>query len=105
MEVIVTDTGWASHGDENESAATKENARTYNYNLRKRLAKMKGTPMRPKNLVKAYVFAIFNKNLMPGPTSERNFGLFKPDGSISCDIGFHGLKSSSADSLLLPLKV
>ncbi|XVE54444.1 hypothetical protein DITRI_Ditri03aG0081900 [Diplodiscus trichospermus] len=105
MEVIVTETGWASLGDENESAATANNARTYNYNLRKRLAKMKGTPLRPKNVVKAYIFAIFNENLKPGPTSERNFGLFKPDGSISYDIGFHGLKSSSADSSLSSLKV
>ncbi|KHG28524.1 hypothetical protein F383_11044 [Gossypium arboreum] len=92
MEVIVTETGWASHGDENEAAATANNARTYNYNLRKRLAKMKGTPLRPKSVLK------------PGPTSERNFGLFKPDGSISYDIGFHGFKSSSADSSLLSLK-
>ncbi|KAE8654515.1 glucan endo-1,3-beta-glucosidase 14-like isoform X4 [Hibiscus syriacus] len=105
MEVIITETGWASHGDENEAAATASNARTYNYNLRKRLAKMKGTPLRPKNVVKAYVFAIFNENMKPGPTSERNFGLFKPDGSISYDIGFKGLKSSSADSSLPPLKV
>ncbi|XVF34634.1 hypothetical protein REPUB_Repub18cG0075900 [Reevesia pubescens] len=104
MEVIITETGWASHGDENEAAATADNARTYNYNLRKRLAKMKGTPRRPKNVVKVYVFAIFNENLKPGPTSERNFGLFKPDGSISYDIGFHGLKSSSAYSSLLSLK-
>ncbi|XVF48071.1 hypothetical protein PTKIN_Ptkin03bG0161300 [Pterospermum kingtungense] len=104
MEVIVTETGWASHGDDNESAATPDNARTYNYNLRKRLAKMKGTPLRPKKVLKAYIFAIFNENLKPGPTSERNFGLFKPDGSISYNIGFHGLKSSSADSTLLPLK-
>ncbi|XP_022732104.1 glucan endo-1,3-beta-glucosidase 11-like isoform X1 [Durio zibethinus] len=104
MEVIITETGWASHGDENESVATANNARTYNYNLRKRLAKMKGTPLRPKNVVKAYVFAIFNENLKPGPTSERNFGLFKPDGSISYDIGFHGFKSSSADSSLSSLK-
>ncbi|OMO81138.1 Glycoside hydrolase, family 17 [Corchorus capsularis] len=105
MEVIVTETGWASHGDENEAGATTSNARTYNYNLRKRLAKMKGTPLRPKNVVKAYIFAIFNENEKPGPTSERNFGLFKPDGSISYDIGFHGLKSSSADSSLSSLKV
>ncbi|KAK8343877.1 hypothetical protein V6Z12_A07G043900 [Gossypium hirsutum] len=104
MEVIVTETGWASHGDENEAAATANNARTYNYNLRKRLAKMKGTPLRPKSVLKVYVFAIFNENLKPGPTSERNFGLFKPDGSISYDIGFHGFKSSSADSSLLSLK-
>ncbi|KAK8523538.1 hypothetical protein V6N13_113482 [Hibiscus sabdariffa] len=104
MEVIITETGWASHGDENEAAATASNARTFNYNLRKRLAKMKGTPLRPKSVLKAYVFAIFNENLKPGPTSERNFGLFKPDGSTSYDVGFHGYKSSSADSSLPSLK-
>lgn len=104
MKVIITETGWASHGDQNEAAATPNNARTYNYNLRKRLAKRKGTPLKPKNVVKAYVFAIFNENLKTGATSERNFGLFKPDGSISYDVGFHGLKSSSADSSLASLK-
>lgn len=105
MEVIITETGWASHGDGNEAAATLDNARTYNYNLRKRLAKKKGTPFRPKNVVKAYIFAIFNEDMKPGPTSERNYGLFKADGSISYDIGYHGLKSSSADSSHLSLKV
>ncbi|WCJ30042.1 Glucan endo-1 3-beta-glucosidase 3 [Euphorbia peplus] len=105
MEVIVTETGWASNGDENEAAATFENARTYNYNLRKRLAKKKGTPLRPKSVLKVYIFAIFNEDLKPGPTSERNFGLFKADGTISYDIGFNGLKSSSAVSTRLSLKV
>lgn len=100
MEVIITETGWASRGDENQAAATSTNARTYNYNLRKRLAKKKGTPLRPKNVVKAYIFAVFNENLKPGPTSERNFGLFKADGSISYDIGFKGLKSSATSSIL-----
>ena len=100
MEVIVTETGWASRGDESEAAATTANARTFNYNLRKRLAKKKGTPLRPKNVVKAYVFAVFNENQKPGPTSERNFGLFKADGSISYDIGFKGLKSSATSSIL-----
>ncbi|CAK9171953.1 unnamed protein product [Ilex paraguariensis] len=105
MEVIVTETGWASRGDQNEAAATVDNARTFNYNLRKRLAKKKGTPFRPKSVLKAYIFAVFNENLKPGPTSERNFGLFKADGSISYDIGFSGLKSSSAASSLLSWKV
>ncbi|KDP32427.1 hypothetical protein JCGZ_13352 [Jatropha curcas] len=104
MEVIVTETGWASRGDDNEAAATSDNARTFNYNLRKRLAKKKGTPFRPKIVLKAYIFAIFNEDLKPGPTSERNFGLFKADGSISYDVGFRGLKSSSAYSSLLSLK-
>ncbi|KAM7480345.1 hypothetical protein LguiA_028558 [Lonicera macranthoides] len=99
MEVIVSETGWASRGDENEVGANVKNARTYNLNLRRRLAKKKGTPYRPKIAVKAYVFALFNENLKPGPTSERNFGLFKADGSIAYDIGFTGLAPSSASSL------
>ncbi|XAR67777.1 Glucan endo-1,3-beta-D-glucosidase [Bertholletia excelsa] len=104
MAVIVSETGWASKGDENEAGATVVNARAYNYNLRKRLASRKGTPYRPKISVKAYAFALFNENLKPGPTSERNFGLFKADGSIAYDIGFDGLESSSAVASLLSLK-
>ncbi|KAK9076739.1 hypothetical protein SSX86_005073 [Deinandra increscens subsp. villosa] len=100
MEVIVTETGWASHGDANEGAATPENARTYNYNLRKRLSKRKGTPRRPKSMLKAYIFALFNENSKTGATSERNFGLYKPDGKIAYDIGFPALKSSSTSSRL-----
>ncbi|THG11613.1 glucan endo-1,3-beta-glucosidase 14-like isoform X1 [Camellia sinensis] len=103
-QVIVSETGWASRGDENEAGASLRNARTYNYNLRKRLLKKKGTPYRPKIAVRGYVFALFNENLKPGPTSERNFGLFKPDGSIAYDIGFDGLEPSSASSSLLSLK-
>ncbi|KAK4837494.1 hypothetical protein QYF36_019842 [Acer negundo] len=102
-EVIVSETGWASRGDDNEAGANEKNARTYNHNLRKKLAKKKGTPYKPKVPVRAYVFALFNENLKPGPTSERNFGLFKADGSISYDIGFTGLVSSATS--LLPFKV
>lgn len=104
MEVIITETGWASEGDQSEPAATTSNARTYNYNLRKRLAKKKGTPLRPKITLRAYIFALFNEDMKSGPTSERNYGLFKPDGSISYDIGFSGLKSSSAVSSFLSWK-
>ncbi|KHN22112.1 Glucan endo-1,3-beta-glucosidase 14 [Glycine soja] len=102
MEVIVTETGWASNGDQSEAGANATNARTYNYNLRKRLAKRKGTPHRPKNVVKAYIFALFNENEKPGHSSEKNYGLFKADGSISYDIGFHGL--NAGHSSLLSLK-
>lgn len=105
MEVIVSETGWASKGDENEAGANEKNARTYNLNLRKKLLKKKGTPYRPKIAIKAYIFALFNENLKPGPTSERNFGLFKADGSISYNIGFTGLVPSSASSFLGSIKV
>lgn len=68
--------------DGNETAATVNNVRIYNYNLRRRLAKEKGTPLRPKLAAKTYIFATFNEDLKPGPTSERNYGLFKVDGTI-----------------------
>ncbi|PON85871.1 hypothetical protein TorRG33x02_183350, partial [Trema orientale] len=45
-----------------------ENTRTYNYNLKKKLDKKKGTPYKPN-----YIFALFNEK--PTPTLERNFGL------------------------------
>ncbi|KAJ0965498.1 hypothetical protein J5N97_026636 [Dioscorea zingiberensis] len=104
MEVIVTETGWASGGGGDEKGASPENARTYNYNLRKRLFKRKGTPLRPKIVTKAYIFALFNEDLKPGQGSERHFGLFKADGSISYDIGFSGLKSSPAPPSSISLK-
>jgi hypothetical protein len=99
MEVRVSETGWASEGDASETAATLENARTYNFNLRKRLFLRKGTPYRPKRVVKAFIFALFNEDQKTGPASERHFGLFKPDGSVSLDIGFKGLRSSSSSLL------
>lgn len=104
MEVLVSETGWASSGDPAEVGATVENARTYNFNLRKRLFKKKGTPLRPKIPVKAYVFALFNEDSKPGPASERHFGLFKADGSIAYEMGFKGLKSTAASSSFLSLK-
>ena len=49
MEVIVSESGWASKGDANEAGAMLSNARTYNLNLCKRLLKKKGTPYRPNS--------------------------------------------------------
>ncbi|KAM0943198.1 putative glucan endo-1,3-beta-D-glucosidase [Dioscorea sansibarensis] len=104
MEVIVTETGWASAGGNDEKGASPENARTYNFNLRKRLFKRKGTPLRPKLVTKAYIFALFNEDSKPGQISEKHYGLFNADGSISYDIGFSGLKSSPAPPSTLSLK-
>nr|CAB3470819.1 unnamed protein product [Digitaria exilis] len=96
MEVRVAETGWASSGDQNEAGASSENARTYNFNLRKRLFLRKGTPLKPKRPVKAYIFALFNENQKWGAGSERHYGLFLPDGRISYDIGLSALLPSSA---------
>lgn len=104
MEVEVTETGWASSGDEDETGASPQNAQTYNYNLRKRLFKRKGTPRRPKIVIKAYMFALFNEDLKTGPGSEKHYGLFKADGSISYDIGLSGLSTWHTSSAFHSLK-
>ncbi|KAM7254150.1 hypothetical protein ACFE04_031832 [Oxalis oulophora] len=106
MRVIVSETGWSSKGDSDEAGANEENARTYNKNMRKILLKKKGTPYKPKSPIRAYIFALFNEDRKSGPTSERNFGLFKPDGSTAYKIGFTGLVPSSASApSALSLKV
>ncbi|KAK4400237.1 Glucan endo-1,3-beta-glucosidase 11 [Sesamum angolense] len=85
----ISETGWPSKGDADEFGATPENARKYNGNLMKLIAEKKGTPMRPNSDLNIYVFALFNENEKPGPTSERNFGLFKPDGTPVYNLGFN----------------
>lgn len=79
LSVHISETGWPSRGDPDEFGATPENARRYNGNLMKVVSQKKGTPMNPDNDLNIYLFALFNENMKPGPTSERNYGLFKPD--------------------------
>ncbi|BBH01099.1 Glycosyl hydrolase superfamily protein [Prunus dulcis] len=78
IEVKVSETGWPSNGDENEIGATLQNAAIYNRNLH---------ALRPKLRLEVYVFALFNENMKPGPSSERNYGLFHPDGTMAYNVG------------------
>lgn len=87
LSVHISETGWPSKGDEDEAGATLENAKKYNGNLLKIINQKKGTPMRPSCDLNIYVFALFNENMKPGPTSERNYGLFKPDGNPVYNLG------------------
>jgi hypothetical protein len=89
--VQISETGWPSKGDENEAGANPENAKKYNGNLMKLIAQKKGTPLRPNCDLNVFVFALFNENMKPGPTSERNYGLFKPDGTLA--YGLAGVSS------------
>ncbi|ERN16505.1 hypothetical protein AMTR_s00031p00059420 [Amborella trichopoda] len=91
LEVKISETGWPSKGDENEAGATPENAEIYNGNLLKRIEMGQGTPMRPDVPLHTYVFALFNEDLKPGPTSERNYGLYNPDGTPAYNIGLNGV--------------
>nr|XP_043612262.1 glucan endo-1,3-beta-glucosidase 14-like [Erigeron canadensis]XP_043612263.1 glucan endo-1,3-beta-glucosidase 14-like [Erigeron canadensis] len=87
IEVKISETGWPSKGDENEAGATVENAGIYNRNLMQRMRQGQSTPARPSQPIDIYVFALFNENQKPGPTSERNFGLYYPDGSLVYNLG------------------
>jgi exo-beta-1,3-glucanase (GH17 family) len=87
VPVHISETGWPSKGDTEEIGATPENAKKYNGNLMKLMAQKKGTPMKPNSPLNIYVFALFNENMKPGPTSERNYGLFKPDGTPAYALG------------------
>jgi exo-beta-1,3-glucanase (GH17 family) len=90
VEVKISETGWPSKGDPTEVGSTLQNAELYHSNLLKRIQQKQGTPAKPSVPIDVYVFALFNENLKPGPTSERNYGLFYPDGTPVFNIGLQG---------------
>lgn len=57
------------------------NAASYNNHLVARVLNNAGTPHRPDQPVDAYIFSLYNENRKTGPESERNWGVFKPDGT------------------------
>jgi len=99
VPVHVSETGWPSKGDANEVGATVENARQYNRNLLMRQISGEGTPLRPKLRLEVYLFALFNEDMKPGPTSERNYGLYQPDMSMVYNVGLNQQATTSAASL------
>ncbi|KAM0845686.1 hypothetical protein ACQ4PT_056193 [Festuca glaucescens] len=89
VRVVVSETGWPSKGDAKEAGAGAGNAAAYNGNLVRRvLSGNAGTPRRPDADVDVYLFALFNENQKPGPTSERNYGVFYPDQRQVYDVQF-----------------
>ncbi|KAL9679022.1 hypothetical protein QQ045_016875 [Rhodiola kirilowii] len=94
IEVRVSETGWPSKGDYDEHGATPANAALYNGHLLKRVTAKEGTPAKPKVPIDICVFALFNENLKPGPTSERNYGIFYPNISQVYNIGFQTVVTS-----------
>jgi exo-beta-1,3-glucanase (GH17 family) len=65
IDVQVSEIGWPTEGDLDESGATLQNAATHNENLVRWQLKNEGTPLR----LEVYLFALFNEDLKPGSTS------------------------------------
>ncbi|KAA8545969.1 hypothetical protein F0562_020580 [Nyssa sinensis] len=87
IEIVVAETGWPYMGDPNEVGPSLDNARAYVGNLINYLRSMVGTPLMPGKSVDTYIFALYDEDLKPGPASERAFGLFRPDLSMTYDVG------------------
>lgn len=98
IEVRVSETGWPSKGDADEVGASVENAAVYNKNLLRRQLRNEGTPLRPNMRLEVYLFALFNEDMKPGPTSERNYGLYRPDGTMAYNVGLSALSTSSSST-------
>lgn len=86
VKITVSETGWPSLGDSNEIGAGQDNAASYNGNLVTRVLNGSGTPLRPKDPLNVFLFALFNENQKTGPTSEKNYGLFYPSEKKVYDI-------------------
>ena len=70
VSVVVGETGWPSAGDPTEIGVSIANAQLYNGNLIKHITSNVGTPSKPNVPVDAYIFALYNENLKPGPCNS-----------------------------------
>ncbi|XP_047979846.1 glucan endo-1,3-beta-glucosidase 12 [Salvia hispanica] len=107
IKIVITETGWPSKGDEKEVGATPENAAAYNGNLVRRVLSGGGTPLRPKDSLNVFLFALFNENQKTGPMSERNYGLFYPNEDKVYDIpltldGLNGKPNNTESKAQVP---
>ncbi|CAM6035004.1 unnamed protein product [Sphagnum compactum] len=98
ISLAVSETGWPSNGDPDEIGCGITNAATYNGNLIKLVSSNAGTPLRPGSSFDVFIFALFNEDMKPGPSSERNFGLFNVDETPVYNVGLVQTSPSSSSS-------
>lgn len=96
LSLMVSEAGWPSKGDSGEKGAGLKNAETFNNNLVQHTVNNKGTPGKPGMEIDAYIFALYNENAKPGPTSERNWGLFNPDNTPVYNVNFGSSGNSNS---------
>ncbi|KAL5709473.1 hypothetical protein ACHQM5_020157 [Ranunculus cassubicifolius] len=105
IKLTIAETGWPTAGDVDQIGANIYNAAIYNRNLVHRLSAKPaiGTPARPGVVIPAIIFSLYNENLKPGPTTERNWGLFYPNGTKVYKIKLTAPRPESDDKLPVPM--
>jgi hypothetical protein len=103
IKITVSETGWPSLGDSNEIGAGEDNAASYNGNLVKRVLSGNGTPLKPKDSINVFLFALFNENQKTGPTSEKNYGLFYPNEKKVYDISLTVSEVNKSSDAVAPV--
>lgn len=98
IPIIVTATGWPSSGGDNEPHANIDNALAYNTNLVRHILNNSGTPSQPKSPINAYIHELFNEDLIPGSLSEKNWGLFFPNGTTVYELNFEDVGGGGSAS-------
>ncbi|KAI3967447.1 hypothetical protein MKX01_012257 [Papaver californicum] len=98
IKIMITETGWPSKGAAKETAATPDNAQTYNTNLIRHVINNTGTPAKPGQEMDVYIFSLFNENRKPGMESERNWGLYYPDQTSIYTLDLTGKGPVDADA-------
>ncbi|KAK9123883.1 hypothetical protein Sjap_013485 [Stephania japonica] len=103
VRLMVAETGWPTAGDFDQIGANIYNAATYNRNLVKKFTARPavGTPARPGAVIPVFVFALYNENQKPGPTTERNWGLLYPNGTRVYGVDLSG-RNPEWDKEVLP---
>ncbi|RAL39946.1 hypothetical protein DM860_008086 [Cuscuta australis] len=81
IPVVVTETGWPWFGGTKEPDATVQNAEAFNKNLIQRVLNDSGPPSQLGTPISAYIYELFNEDKRPGPISERNWGIYFPNGT------------------------
>ena len=104
LRLSIGETGWPSAGDADQPGATIANAATYNRRLVDKMLSTTqiGTPARPGVFIPTYIFALFNEDQKPGPTSERNWGLLYPNLTAVYTIDLTGQTAITAYSVGSP---
>ena len=100
VRIAVSETGWPTDGDSTELGANISNAQLYNQNLVNRVLNnpTQGTPMRPGVFIPTFIFAMYNEDLKPGASTERNWGLLYHNGDPVYPIDITSSSSSTPGS-------